>query len=67
MHEDCEDEIRREHTDRVGGRTVRLVEHADQRREADGAEQQAKARVLRQPQREHARAHERQTDDRGEE
>ena len=66
VHEHREDEIRREHTHRVRSRTVRVVQHADQRREADRAEQQAKARILRQPQREHARAHERQTDDRGE-
>ena len=64
VHEQREDEIRAEHTRRVGGGAVGLVQDAEERRETDGGEEQAEAGVGPEPERDHPRADEHEADDR---
>jgi hypothetical protein len=66
VHEHGEDEVRGENADRVGNRAVRLVQHADQRGEADRGQQQAEAAIRAAAEGDHARPDEREADDCGE-
>ena len=67
VDEHGEDDVRGDDAGGVGGGTVGVVQHADQRREADGRQEQAKAQVGPQPHRGDARAHERQAHERRQE